>query len=1190
MARAVPDAQPRALYRKGAGPDLGSSARKTKSESFLTEDNRIIPAPSAAAPAPAQAEACDTAAVAKRAWKGVMTIGVAVLVAVVTLCFAGGALLVSGFIPLSGLEGRISAAIEERLGPNWKVEAEHAGLDRVDGRSRLRVQQVSFRHSGGASFRAPEAILGYDPFALLRGEIKLVSLDLRGVNIRLGVTQDGALLLEQGAQAVPLPNAPMVGDPADWNAFTGVMNAIGALAEGDGLLGSLEQAGMGGARVTLIDPTGRQKAGLEDVEVRLERLGGGLARLVARGRTGSRWKDLSIDLSSSPDGTRRASIDIRRFEPAEAVALAFGNATVALDGLALSGKISLTQTPDGVRRIAAGLNVAPGVVNLRGTELQPVEVQGARLDFDSDDGLKTVRIAAAELQAGATKLLGRGQAREEGGVWKVAFEGAGQVAGVGKDAPVVIDKLRSSFEVEPAAGEVRIEQLVVKGPLIDAEGSGAARRVGDRNSHQFKIRAVDSDMRAALAVWPAVTSPDLHATLSRQILGGRVEEITVDLSVSPEANARFRGGQGMDDDAVTVVLKGSQVSFLASPGLPILVDARVAGTITGRTVQLSVPQATADLGNGRKLTLDEGSFAMPDSWGDRPLARIGFRSTGSMDALVALFGFPALREFSPLQIDPASVRGTSELKNQISLPLMNDLRFSDVVVQSSGNLTGVASDTLLGNEKLDGANLALSYDRGQLLIRGEGRVGGDRGPIELRQNAKGQGEATVSLTLDNAARQRRGIGPEAGITGPLQVKVIKTLGKTPEAPPRVEVDLTRAAIDTSIPGLSKPAGRAGRAVFTYLSDADGPDFEDLTIDSAPILVKGRVSLNKQNGFESASLSQLKFSPGDNLTKVEIARDGAVTKLSVRGAVLDARPFIRDILNAPAAPARGGRGAQAAGPDYELDLEVPILTGFNNEALGNSQLKLSRRGGVIRSMSFAGRIGRADLSIKQPRQGEGAGPMVLQSENGGATLRFFDIYRRAHGGDLVLRLGAGDVRQEGELLLRNFTVRDEPALRRVVGAQPATAPSALDRNGAPVPHRIDASEVAFTKLRAEFLRSASRIDISEAVIWGQQVGFTLQGNVDYGRDRVDIGGTFVPGYALNNAFAQVPVVGMILGGGQYGGLFAVNFRVSGSATAPTMTVNPLSAIAPGILRRFVDPLGGGPLEQRPQGNVPNTAER
>ncbi len=1156
----------------------------------MTEDNKNSQ-PTAPA-ALAAAECQEVAAVAKRAWTGIVTLVVAITVAVITLGFAGMTLLISGFIPLSGLEGRISAAIEERLGPSWKVEAEQAELDRVDGRSRLRVRQVSFRHAGGASFRAPEAVLGYDPFALLRGNIRLVSLDLRGVNIRLGVRQDGALLLEQDTQAVPLPNAPVVGDPADWNAFTGVMNAIGALAESDGLLGALEQAGMRGARVALIDPQGRQKVGMEDVEIRLERLGGGLARLAMKGRAGTRWKDLSIDLSSSPDGTRSATVDIRRFEPAEAMALAFGSATVALDGLALSGKITLTQMPGGERRIAAGLNVAPGIVNVHNAGLDPVEIQGARLDFSSDDGLKTVRIAAAELQAGATKLLQRGQARAEGGVWQVSLDGAGQIAGIGQDAPVVLDALRSQFEVDPAAGEIRIGKLVLKGPLIDAEGTGMARRAGERASHRFTIKAVDTDVRAALAVWPAVTSPGLHAALSEQVKGGRVDEITVNVAVSPEANMRFAQGQGMDDDAVFVALKGSQVRFQPNPGLPLLVDAKVSGTATGRTVNLSIPQATAELGGGRTLALSEGSFTMLDSWAHRPPARIGFRSTGPADALAALFGFPALRDFAPLQIDPATIRGTSELKNQISLPLAGDLQFGEVNVQSNGSLTGIASDTLLGNEKLDGANLALSYDRGQLLIRGEGRVGGDRGPIELRQNAKGQGEATVSLVLDNASRQRRGIGPEAGISGPIQIKVIKILGKSPEPPPRVEIDLTKASIETSVPGLSKPAGRAGRATFNYVADADGPDLEDLTIDSAPMLVKGRISLTRQNGFGSASLSQLRLSPGDNLSKVEISRDGAVTRLSVRGAILDARPFIRDLFSGPAAPARGAsRSVNAAsGPDFELDLDVPILTGFNNEALGNSQLKVSRRGGVIRSIAYDGRIGRASLSIKQARQGEGPGPLVLQSENGGATLRFLDLYRRAHGGDLVLQLGPGDGRQAGELLLRNFTVRDEPALRRVVGDQGANTPNALDRTGAPVA-RIDVSEVAFTKLRAEFIRSASRIDISDAVIWGQQVGFTVQGSVDYGRDRVDIGGTFVPGYALNNAFAQVPVVGMILGGGQYGGLFAVNFRISGSATTPTMTVNPLSAIAPGILRRFVDPLGGGPLEQqRPSAGAPGTAER
>ena len=76
-------------------------------------------------------------------------------------------------------------------------------------------------------------------------------------------------------------------------------------------------------------------------------------------------------------------------------------------------------------------------------------------------------------------------------------------------------------------------------------------------------------------------------------------------------------------------------------------------TCVGRTVQLTIPRATADLGDGRKLALSEGSFAILDTWPPRPQAKIGFRSIGSADAVAALFTFPALKEFNPGAGDPA---------------------------------------------------------------------------------------------------------------------------------------------------------------------------------------------------------------------------------------------------------------------------------------------------------------------------------------------------------------------------------------------------------------------------------------------------------------------------------------------------------------------------------------------------------
>jgi hypothetical protein len=159
-----------------------------------------------------------------------------------------------------------------------------------------------------------------------------------------------------------------------------------------------------------------------------------------------------------------------------------------------------------------------------------------------------------------------------------------------------------------------------------------------------------------------------------------------------------------------------------------------------------------------------------------------------------------------------------------------------------------------------------------------------------------------------------------------------------------------------------------------------------------------------------------------------------------------------------------------------------------------------------------------------------------------------------------------------MALHQFSVRNEPGLRRIIPTQSQMVAS-QDRAGNLQATRIDVNEVAFTKARVDFTRTAGRLDFQDAAIWGAQLGFTLGGFIDYARDKTDISGTFVPAYGLNNAFAQVPLFGPLLSGGQYEGLFAVNFRISGQATAPVLTVNPLSAVAPGFLRKLFG--AGGP---------------
>ncbi|MBV9433868.1 MAG: AsmA-like C-terminal domain-containing protein [Hyphomicrobiales bacterium] len=158
-------------------------------------------------------------------------------------------------------------------------------------------------------------------------------------------------------------------------------------------------------------------------------------------------------------------------------------------------------------------------------------------------------------------------------------------------------------------------------------------------------------------------------------------------------------------------------------------------------------------------------------------------------------------------------------------------------------------------------------------------------------------------------------------------------------------------------------------------------------------------------------------------------------------------------------------------------------------------------------------------------------------------------------------------QAGAVAIRDFSLRNEEALARIF-AQAPPPPASSDAAGASRTP-LSSGEAQFNRMQASFVRNAGRLDVREALIVGNQAGITLSGLVDFGKNAQNLTGTFVPAYGLNNAFSKVPLFGPLLGGGTNEGLLGVNFHVTGALTRPDISVNPLSAMTPGFLRKLFD---------------------
>jgi len=195
-----------------------------------------------------------------------------------------------------------------------------------------------------------------------------------------------------------------------------------------------------------------------------------------------------------------------------------------------------------------------------------------------------------------------------------------------------------------------------------------------------------------------------------------------------------------------------------------------------------------------------------------------------------------------------------------------------------------------------------------------------------------------------------------------------------------------------------------------------------------------------------------------------------------------------------------------------------------------------------------------------------GQTRLMTSDAGALLRFADLYPRLEGGTLNLLLRSQRDASAGEATLNDFVLRDEPAFRRLVSA----GRSRVSADGAVI---VDPSRVRFDKMTASFERTPGKLAIQDGVIYNPSMGLTAQGVIDFDHSQIDVSGSFVPAYTVNTMLTKIPLVGVLLSGGQNDGVFGVSYRVHGAMSSPTLTVNPLSAIAPGILRRILGAIDG-----------------
>ena len=1088
--------------------------------------------------------AAATAPRLRRAGRWALRLFLAVVIAGVVT----GALTVGGlrfglhYIPSAWVSSRIVDAVSHMIGERGTVQVQHARLRATDNGQRLVVDGFSVTGADGkVVVAAPRAEIDFDMTTLLFGSDAVRVIELQDLSVRLTMSREGRLtILNEDIGA-----AGGVGELAQ----SDVRTVFGVLA--DTLSGrsagmtALTHFALRNGKLIIDDPMHATQLVYSNLSIQfLDRARQEIR--IAADRNGRPW---SVTARLLPDAERTIAVALEQL-PLEDVAALLRHTLDDASAIPANGHVRLKLDENGQVTETAIEAQAQGQVRLAGADPAfALEAVAFKARWAASD--QTWRFDTLTAQGGPHRFSLHGAVAREGDGQRLSIAGGAMFFAFPGDASrnVEFQNIAGEGRISPA-GDIAIDQLALAGPAMKLELNGVWPAARDQTAH-VTLRAGAFEWFAGLALWPKNLASHARDYVANRLDKGRFSDLTMTVRLDGAARAQNA------EPHVELQTMARGVRLRAVDGLPPLDMDMMTVTVSGASVIATTPRATITTEEKTTATVGDVRFDC-DCNAVRSSAKLDFRAIGAADGAFDLMATPLLRGASEGLDTLDATSGSIDLKFSLAIPDLFATRIQDIQIQFAGSMTNVSIDGAIPDQMIAGMNATLAMDANGFSLKGQARIADTPAVIDLRRPARQPGEAAITVTLDEAARAKQNIGASGALTGPVAVRFVRPLSGADRKPTRVEADLSRAAINEFLPGWTKPAGRPGKISFLLPASGKRDDLElqDFLAESAGYTVRGQIVLSKERRLRSAKLATLRLSPGDEM-RADLEQSGQSMKVTARGNNFDARPFLK-FLYAPST-----RPAAGEPPDFDIDVRANILTGHNNEAITGAELKMMRRGGELRQFSLNGKLGGADI-----RGNVSSGKLLLLSGNAGGMLRFIDLYRRMIGGTMTLETSVDSQRQEGALIVQRFALRDEPALRRVTADGPPAASGEEER----LQRRAIANgraDVNFDRMRIDFVRSQGRLDIKEGLMIGPIVGVTIEGIVDGPRDRVNMTGTYVPAFGLNNALAQIPVVGLFLGGPQTGSLFGVNFKITGAFSAPRVEVNPLSAVAPGFLRKFFE---------------------
>ena len=575
-------------------------------------------------------------------------------------------------------------------------------------------------------------------------------------------------------------------------------------------------------------------------------------------------------------------------------------------------------------------------------------------------------------------------------------------------------------------------------------------------------------------------------------------------------------------------------------------------------------------GSVKSVRVTGGSLQITDLGAPVEWLTVDLSLAGPIQDVLETIDAKPLRYAHDIGVDPARVAGRTEANLHFKLPLLKDLKLDQVQYAVKASLSGAAIASVAMNRNLTDGNFALEITRPGAHLRGTSRFDGV--PLSIDANLffkptdGARARYRVALTVDDEQRRRLAFDflPDR-VDGPVGIDLTYWTLDAAHAQAQAALDLGSTGLSVAEAGWKKPPGApAGARLVLDLRNEQVTRLRDIEVKAAGLDGKFAVALEPETGrIDRVDVQRLVIADDDVSGSVARRREGG-WQVALHGRALDLSHWMND----------PHKNSWVADGPLHIDAHLGRLIVGPQREVRDVAARLSREGADWRAAQFDGRFPNGRGLSLQSAALAGGRSLTVRSDDLGSTLSLLDITDSIIGGQVTV---TGQTVDKGgkQVVVGHIEGTDYDLVRAPLFARILSLPSFSGAGS-----MLTGSGIPFSTLRGDFAYGEDHLVLDKLLAYGGAIGVTGNGVVDLGRDRLDLQGTIVPAYALNSIIGNIPVIGSLLLGGEGQGLFSANYRVTGSSVEPKVSVNPLSALAPGFLRRLFQPNFGlpAPIEQ------------